>query len=194
MALKNLSSISNVIFLQTVCLLCSSLYLFRVDFIEQFEVVPVRVGKPPNKKEEPHFGTSFEPSSIYKMLSKIRSETFKVEGRQEDAEEFLSCLLNGLHDEMIEIMKSVKDVAESQSQPAENKQTTGSEDEDWQVNYFSLALSSSTEWWALGYFWHLFWAYGVEDFLISDDASLFHEHVIWFNIFLKTFIFFFISR
>lgn len=68
------------------------------------------------------------------MLSKIRSETFKVEGRQEDAEEFLSCLLNGLHDEMIEIMKSVKDGTESHNQVAEAKQVT-SEDEDWQVNY-----------------------------------------------------------
>jgi len=37
------------------------------------------------------------------MLSAIRSDTFKVEGRQEDAEEFLSCLLNGLHDEMFEV-------------------------------------------------------------------------------------------
>jgi len=67
------------------------------------------------------------------MLSKIRSETFKVEGRQEDAEEFLSCLLNGLHDEMIEIIKSVKDESGSHNQAAEAKQVT-SEDEDWQVN------------------------------------------------------------
>ncbi len=30
-----------------------------------------------------------------------------VEGRQEDAEEFLTCLLNGLSDEMTEIIKAV---------------------------------------------------------------------------------------
>ena len=110
----------------------SAFSICSVDFIEQFEAVPVRVGKPVNKKEEPQFGTSFEPSSIYKMLSKIRSETFKVEGRQEDAEEFLSCLLNGLHDEMIEIMKSIKNGTESHNQTAETKPAT-SEDEDWQV-------------------------------------------------------------
>ena len=80
------------------------------------------------KKEDPHIGTSFEPSSIYKALSKIRSETFKVEGRQEDAEEFLSCLLNALHDEMIEVIKGDKE----DLKPAELKQN-GQDEDDWQV-------------------------------------------------------------
>lgn len=49
-------------------------------------------------------GPAFEPSYIYKMLNVIRNDTaFQVEGRQEDAEEFLSCLLNGLNDEMLEV-------------------------------------------------------------------------------------------
>lgn len=48
-------------------------------------------------------GAPFEPSYIYKMLNSIRSDTFKVEGRQEDAEEFLGCLLNALNDEMLEV-------------------------------------------------------------------------------------------
>jgi hypothetical protein len=52
-------------------------------------------------------GTAFEPSYIYKMLNCIRSDTFKVEGRQEDAEEFLGCLLNALNDEMLEVIVSV---------------------------------------------------------------------------------------
>lgn len=35
------------------------------------------------------------------MLNGIRSDL--IEGRQEDAEEFLGCLLNGLNDEMLEV-------------------------------------------------------------------------------------------
>ncbi|KDR21218.1 ubiquitin carboxyl-terminal hydrolase 10-B isoform X3 [Zootermopsis nevadensis] len=54
-------------------------------------------------------GTPFEPSYIYKMLNCIRSDTFKVEGRQEDAEEFLGCLLNALNDEMLELIKLVEE-------------------------------------------------------------------------------------
>lgn len=71
-------------------------------------------------------GTSYEPVYIYKMLSTIKSkfsekvwfaasrffklmknyyEHFfvKQQGRQEDAEEFLSCVLNGLHEEMLKV-------------------------------------------------------------------------------------------
>lgn len=50
----------------------------------------------------------FEPTIIYKMLSNIRSEIFHVEGRQEDAEEFLGCILNKLNDEMLEVSLSFK--------------------------------------------------------------------------------------
>jgi len=48
-------------------------------------------------------GLSFEPTGIRKCLGLLEGDTFKVEGRQEDAEEFLSHLLNGLHDEMIKV-------------------------------------------------------------------------------------------
>lgn len=47
-------------------------------------------------------GPTFEPTYVYKMLSAMHA-AFPVEGRQEDAEEFLSCLLNGLNDEMLEV-------------------------------------------------------------------------------------------
>ena len=44
-------------------------------------------------------GQAFEPSYVYKMLADFSGEQFK-EGRQQDAEEMLSCVLNGLHDEV----------------------------------------------------------------------------------------------
>ena len=44
-------------------------------------------------------GEPIEPRCIYDVLGAIKSECLK--GRQEDAEEFLSSVLNGLHDEMI---------------------------------------------------------------------------------------------
>lgn len=45
----------------------------------------------------------FEPAWIYKMLSGMRTDSFVIEGRQEDAEEFLGFLLNGLNDEMLDV-------------------------------------------------------------------------------------------
>lgn len=81
--------------------------------MKQFQYLPAgqrvsrRVDK--NLKQDPNSlincDTPFEPNYIYKMLSGIRSDTFVVEGRQEDAEEFLGCLLNGLNDEMMEVCK-----------------------------------------------------------------------------------------
>jgi len=50
-----------------------------------------------------YIGANFEPTGIRKVLGLLDGATFKVEGRQEDAEEFLSHLLNGLHDEMIKV-------------------------------------------------------------------------------------------
>lgn len=47
-------------------------------------------------------GPAFEPAYVYKVLGAMQA-AFPVEGRQEDAEEFLTCLLNGLNDEMLEV-------------------------------------------------------------------------------------------
>lgn len=48
-------------------------------------------------------GANLEPIGIRRCLGHLDGNTFKVEGRQEDAEEFLSHLLNGLHDEMLKV-------------------------------------------------------------------------------------------
>nr|CAB3267543.1 ubiquitin carboxyl-terminal hydrolase 10-like [Phallusia mammillata] len=48
-------------------------------------------------------GPPFEPRYIYDMLSVIKS-TLSEKGRQEDAEEFQTCVLNGLHEEMTKLL------------------------------------------------------------------------------------------
>lgn len=92
-----------------------------VQFVNEFQPMPVtsRVGRKEKAQRkddgtiEVQSGIAFEPSYIYKMLNSIRSNAFKVEGRQEDAEEFLSCLLNALNDEMQELMKLVQDSSQT---------------------------------------------------------------------------------
>lgn len=88
------------------------------DFVQEFLPANARIGKREKSARnrdgemttvEVFTGAAFEPSAIYKILDKLRGENcFDIEGRQEDAEEFLSCLLNGLNDEMFELIKAVK--------------------------------------------------------------------------------------
>lgn len=59
-----------------------------------------------NKKDDvPEISrdSAFEPTVILKMLQASRTDMFPVEGRQEDAEEFLGFILNRMNDEMIEV-------------------------------------------------------------------------------------------
>ncbi|XP_017066352.1 ubiquitin carboxyl-terminal hydrolase 10 isoform X2 [Drosophila eugracilis] len=62
---------------------------------------------------------AFEPTEIYKLWNDSREE--HVEGRQEDAEEFLGYVLNKLNDEMLEVIKLIdKPVPQQNGQePAE---------------------------------------------------------------------------
>ena len=79
------------------------------------------------KKEDLPTGNPLEPSYVYKTLLKLESETFKVvEGRQEDAEEFLTCLLNMISDEMAGLLKLT--ASEVEQPPPPGQETQG----DWQ--------------------------------------------------------------
>lgn len=78
-------------------------------------------------------GVAFEPSYVYTMLKHTSAAgAFSVEGRQEDAEEFLSCLLNGINDEMLELMKLVSNDQNAIAN-AENNVSCGHDEEEWQV-------------------------------------------------------------
>lgn len=48
-------------------------------------------------------GPPLDPAAGQKVLRALRPFPGSQEGRQEDAEEFLGCLLNGLNDEMLEV-------------------------------------------------------------------------------------------
>lgn len=48
-------------------------------------------------------GPAVDPACVYRAINKIRGDSFSADGRQEDAEEFLGCLLNALNDEMVEV-------------------------------------------------------------------------------------------
>ncbi|XP_070141193.1 uncharacterized protein Usp10 isoform X2 [Drosophila kikkawai] len=73
---------------------------------------------------------AFEPTEIYKLWNDSREE--HVEGRQEDAEEFLGYVLNKLNDEMLEVIKLIDKPSSQQ-----NGQNEQSEPEDggdvWQI-------------------------------------------------------------
>nr|XP_056718838.1 ubiquitin carboxyl-terminal hydrolase 10 [Euleptes europaea] len=49
-------------------------------------------------------GAAFEPTYIYRLLTVIKS-SLSEKGRQEDAEEYLGFILNGLHEEMLILKK-----------------------------------------------------------------------------------------
>ncbi|XP_004842782.2 ubiquitin carboxyl-terminal hydrolase 10 isoform X1 [Heterocephalus glaber] len=49
-------------------------------------------------------GAAFEPTYIYRLLTVIKS-SLSEKGRQEDAEEYLGFILNGLHEEMLSLKR-----------------------------------------------------------------------------------------
>lgn len=66
-------------------------------------------------------GEALEIDYFYETLSSLKNDqVFK--GRQEDAQEFLSFLLNRLHDEMIRCLESVDANRQSSSAPSSSAQ------------------------------------------------------------------------
>ncbi|XP_067931754.1 ubiquitin carboxyl-terminal hydrolase 10-like [Watersipora subatra] len=70
-----------------------------VEFVNAFEVM--RPEKQINQAKK-MFGEPFEPSSVYNVLKAMtNSEAMFTRGKQGDAEEFLTCLLNKMNEEMV---------------------------------------------------------------------------------------------
>jgi len=113
-----------------------------VEFVSEFSPLEIQEGRNggsnsggkkdrARKNEDLVTGIGVEPSYVYQMLLNLEADTFKVvEGRQEDAEEFLTCLLNGLSDEILDLINLTKkdDVEENE----EEEEGTEDTDDDWQ--------------------------------------------------------------
>ncbi|XP_021699341.1 nuclear receptor coactivator 6 isoform X4 [Aedes aegypti] len=106
--------------------------------VDEFSTLQLRskVQRDKTKKDETpeiQCDSPMEPLMIHRMLNLLRSDIFQVEGRQEDAEEFLGCVLNRLNDEMIELMKLSKNESDVNGDDAANGEVHPDDQDDWKV-------------------------------------------------------------
>lgn len=71
-------------------------------FLQSYAIPLVRET---GKKNELVIGSAYDPEPFRDLLMKVKPDCKK--GKQEDAEEFLSFMLNGLHEEMVSLMRPV---------------------------------------------------------------------------------------
>ncbi|XP_046422094.1 ubiquitin carboxyl-terminal hydrolase 10 [Neodiprion fabricii] len=114
-----------------------------IRFVHEFS--PLAAGARLPRKDKTHkcadetvvnvqSGIAFEPTYVYTMLKNTScASVFSVEGRQEDAEEFLSCLLNGISDEMLEMMKLGSNETTPTTTENEFLQTNQGDQEEWKI-------------------------------------------------------------
>ncbi|KAJ8715965.1 hypothetical protein PYW08_013250 [Mythimna loreyi] len=79
-------------------------------------------------------GPPLEGGAGQRVLRALRPFPGSQEGRQEDAEEFLGCLLNSLNDEMLELIKLVEpEEARAAAAPTAAELALAAEDDEWKV-------------------------------------------------------------
>ncbi|XP_060597410.1 ubiquitin carboxyl-terminal hydrolase 10-like isoform X2 [Ruditapes philippinarum] len=71
-----------------------------VEFVHEFMPMSRNFEKGHKGVRDITPGQPFEPAYVYKMLQAIAVNPHFKLGKQEDAEEFLSCILDGMHEEM----------------------------------------------------------------------------------------------
>lgn len=102
-----------------------ALVMFASEFSEVSANVTSKKLQNGSSKNEVVLGMSFEPVYVYKLLHTVKT-TISQQGKQEDAEEFLSCILNGLHEEIVKIQHDQRSLSEEV--PAAWEQVSG----DWE--------------------------------------------------------------
>ncbi|XP_023017293.2 ubiquitin carboxyl-terminal hydrolase 10-like [Leptinotarsa decemlineata] len=100
-------------------------------FVRQFDCSPSKI-----RRQDRGVGklsviiktcTPFSPRCIHKLLHSMRTDW--IEGRQQDAEEFLSFLLNGLKDEMMELFKCCSE----EGNPPVDSATGDNSSDEWKL-------------------------------------------------------------
>ncbi|RDD44122.1 Ubiquitin carboxyl-terminal hydrolase 10 [Trichoplax sp. H2] len=104
-------------------------------FVNQFDLLERQeyektFGKLLKAGKEVRFDNPFEPQCIYEMLAILRPSMAKGE-RQEDAEEFLGCMLDNLHEEIVSISLE-KSSASDQASCENDIDNINSGDGEWQ--------------------------------------------------------------
>ncbi|GFQ92680.1 ubiquitin carboxyl-terminal hydrolase 10 [Trichonephila clavata] len=100
--------------------------------IDSMVKVTYEFSKYDTSQEELSPGSPFQPDFIYDMLRDLKSDCLK--GQQEDAEEFLSFILNGMHEEMVKIIKNYeKNTNVKQEEEIKENGDVSDGEEEWQV-------------------------------------------------------------
>ncbi|GIY14858.1 ubiquitin carboxyl-terminal hydrolase 10 [Caerostris darwini] len=99
--------------------------------IDSMVKVTYEFSKYDSSQEGLQIGSPFQPDVIYDMLRELKSNCLK--GQQEDAEEFLSFILNGMHEEMVGISKTCEEKSNIKSEEIKENGDVNEGEEEWQL-------------------------------------------------------------